>query len=250
MDIDRTKEIKYLLIRCKSLKESMLRTLSDTTLHPSGRYASFKAYVEEYDYLAKRVIEIVGVKNERILSFDVKNMKDWGDTLWPQQKSIIDRVLLYDDTLIALLEKEVGFVEDEFTTLESFIHNKLRTVVFEAPDKEISVQNALETLFVGRGWNKGIDYDRETGKIEFSGREYIPDFIVPSYGLCIEVKLLKDNRKSRVIEEINSDLTAYSKQYERILFVVYDMGFIRDEVEFKRDIENSKKGVRVVIVKH
>lgn len=45
------------------------------------------------------------------------------------------------------------------------------------------------------------------------------------------------------------DITAYSKNYENILFVVYDIGIIRDEIEFHRDIA-SNDGVYVVIVKH
>ena len=31
--------------------------------------------------------------------------------------------------------------------------------------------NAIEALLLGRGLNKGIDYDRESGKFEFSGKE-------------------------------------------------------------------------------
>ena len=42
---------------------------------------------------------------------------------------------------------------------------------------------------------------------------------------------------------------AYGKEYPFILFIVYDLGSIRDEVEFKRDLEASK-GVSVIIVKH
>jgi len=102
---------------------------------------------------------------------------------------------------------------------------------------------------LGRGLNKGIDYDRESGKFEFSGKEYIPDFIIPKLSLCIEVKLLRENRKSKVIEEISADITAYSKQYQRQLFIVYDLGCIQNEEEFKRDIENAGN-VKVIIVKH
>lgn len=137
------------------------------------------------------------------------------------------------------MENEVDFINDEYSNLENFLKTKLRTT-----------HNAIEMLFVGKCWNKGIDYDRESGKFEFSGKEYIPDFIVKKLGLCIEVKLLKENRKSKVIEEINADITAYSKEYKRQLFVVYDLGFIRDEIEFKRDIENSGDEIRVIIVKH
>ena len=174
-----------------------------------------------------------------------------GDTVWPQQKGVIDSIVVYIDILISLLENEVDFVDDEYSNLENFLKTKLRTVMFEPPSKEKEVQNAIEMLLVGKGWNKGIDYDRESGKFEFSGKEYIPDFIVKKLGLCIEVKLLKDNsRKSKMIEEINADITAYNKEYKRQLFVIYDLGVIRDEIEFKRDIENSGDDIRVVIVKH
>ena len=112
-----------------------------------------------------------------------------------------------------------------------------------------SLCTPLQALLLGRGLSKGTDYDRETGKFEFSGKEYIPDFIIPKLQLCIEVKLLRDGRKSKVIEEISADITAYAKQYERQLFVVYDLGVIQNADEFRRDIENSGN-VKVIIVKH
>jgi len=63
------------------------------------------------------------------------------------------------------------------------------------------------------------------------------------------VKLLRENRKSKIIEEISADITAYSKQYQRQLFVVYDLGCIQNEEEFKRDIENAGN-IKVIVVKH
>ena len=39
------------------------------------------------------------------------------------------------------------------------------------------------------------------------------------------MKLLRENRKSKVNEEISADITAYSKQYHRPLFIVYDLGY-------------------------
>ena len=97
---------------------------------------------------------------------------------------------------------------------------------------------------------KGIDYDRESGKFEFSGKEYIPDFILLKMNLCIEVKLLREGKKSRIIDEINADITAYSTKYERLMFVVFDLGDIRDEDEFRRDIENAGTDIKVIIVKY
>lgn len=250
MDIERTKQIKYLLLRCKSLKENIVRTLNDSFTNEAGRFSPFKVYAEEHSYLASEVCKVLNLTNERIPYYDTKKMKGWADTAWPQQKEVIDSLVVYTDTLIAFLEKEIDFIDDEYTNLENFIKTRLRSTIFTLPEKEKEIQNAIETLFVGKGWNKGIDYDRETGKFEFSGKEYIPDFIVPKLNLCIEVKLLKEGRKSKIIEEMNSDITAYDKEYKRQLFVVYDLGVIRDEIEFKRDIENSKEDIRLIIVKH
>ena len=56
-------------------------------------------------------------------------------------------------------------------------------------------------------------------------------------------------RVREVIDEINADIQAYSKRYRSLLFIVYDMGHIRDEVEFKQDLEDPGN-VSVIVVKH
>ena len=249
MDIEKTMQIKTLLKRCKSLKDSMIRTLSDSSTNVSGRYSSFKTYAQEHNYLTHEVCRVINLDKERIIYFDTGKWGGWADTVWPQQKEIIESLVLYTDTLITFLEREIGFIDDEYTNLENFIKNKLRSAVFHIPENEKDVQNAIEALFVGKGWNKGIDYDRETGIIEFSGKKYIPDFIIPRLNTSIEVKLLRDGRKSQIIEEINADITAYSKEYKRQIYVVYDLGVIRDEIEFRRDIENAGDGITVLVVK-
>ena len=156
MNIERAKHIKYLLLRCQSLKENMIRTLNDKSTIESGRYSSFKTYADEHRYLACEIRNFLGLNNERILYFNTEKMKSWADTLWPEQKSVIDSLVVYTDTLIALLEKEIDFIDDEYTNLENFIKNKLRNIIFTQPEKEKEVQNAIETLFVGKGWNKGL----------------------------------------------------------------------------------------------
>jgi len=60
------------------------------------------------------------------------------------------------------LEGAIGYAEDETHNLRDFIQANLRRVVFAVPDKEMEVQNAIETMIVGRGMAKGTDYDRET----------------------------------------------------------------------------------------
>ena len=51
------------------------------------------------------------------------------------------------------------------------------------------------------------------------------------------------------MKKLALDITAYQKMYPHQLFVVYDLGEIQNEVEFKRDIEMID-GVKVIVVKH
>lgn len=64
------------------------------------------------------------------------------------------------------------------------------------------------------------------------------------------MKLSKSGDKLRaIVDEINADIRAYGTLYERQLYVLYDLGTIRDEAEFRRDLETAP-GVSVVVVKH
>ena len=140
--------------------------------------------------------------------------------------------------------------EDRILSLINFFQTNLRKAIFLPPEREVDVQNVVEQLLIGRGLEKGIGYDRETGRVKVSIKEVVPDFTLAKFGLAIEVKLSKDRSRSKIlVDEINSDIMAYCKQYPSILFIVYDMGSIRDEVEFKHDLEASE-GVSVIIVKH
>lgn len=44
-------------------------------------------------------------------------------------------------------------------------------------------------------------------------------------------------------------IVAYSKGYRSVMFIVYDLGYVRDESEFRRDSE-APGNASVVIVKH
>jgi hypothetical protein len=68
--------------------------------------------------------------------------------------------------------------------------------------------------------------------------------------LSIEVKLIRKGRKSKIIEEINADVSAYSKKYSKQMYIIYDLGEIRDEIEFRRDIELLDDDIRVLVIKH
>ena len=246
--VDETREIKVLLSQLKAFCNTINEILNNVNVTESARYASYADIASTYNDFAERVKSVLKVSS-MIYTFNLDVIPDWGNTVWPTQKRILEQALISSRMLLASLEGSIDFVDDEFDNIENFLQSRLRTVIFCKPQKEVEVQNAIESLLLGRGLSKGGDYDREAGKFEFSGREYIPDFVIPKMSLCIEVKLLREGRKSKIIEEISADITAYKKEYQRQLFVVYDLGEIQNEVEFKRDIEMTE-GVKVIIVKH
>jgi len=247
--LDETREIKVLLNQIKALENSIQDIIHNVGAAEHTRYASYVDMARMYNDLASAAENFLNAPNSRLYFFNIANLGNYMDTLWGKQKKTLEQVLVSTKMLYASLEGDVDFVDDELDNLENFIKSRLRAVIFQEPQKEVEVQNAIESLLLGRGFNKGTDYDRETGKFEFSGKEYIPDFIIPKLKLCIEAKLLRKSRKSAIIEEISADITAYGKQYERQLYVVYDLGCIQNEDEFRRDIENTGE-VKVVIIKH
>ncbi|MGB5156590.1 hypothetical protein [Desulfobacterium sp. N47] len=108
----------------------------------------------------------------------------------------------------------------------------------------------MESLLIGHGLQKGIDYDRETGRVKVSSKEVIPDFIFYKLNLACEVKLIKDKvRIGSAIDEINADIKSYMTKYSGIIFIVYDLGFIRDENEFISSF-NKNEGIHCVVIKN
>lgn len=246
--LDEMREIKVLMSQIKAFCEIIHAILDDAHTVETGRYSCFKDMAAVYNDFAERAKSLLNVST-MFYTFNLCEIPSWGDSVWPTQKRILEQVMLYAKMLLSSLEKGVDFIDDEFDNIENFLQSRIRTVIFQKPEKEVEIQNAIESLLIGRGLAKGLDYDKESGKLEFSGKEYIPDFIIPKMSLCIEVKLLREGRKSRIIEEISADITAYKKVYARQIYVVYDLGVIQNELEFKRDIENVD-GVKVIIVKH
>lgn len=247
LTLEETRQIKVLLNQARSLANSMKTISLDESVPPLGRYSSFPQMALMYNDLAVQANRII--KTGGFYTFNTDIIPTWSNTVWPVGKAIFEQILLSVEMLCSTLAGHLDFIDDEFENLSNFISSRLRAAIFEKPEKEIEIQNAVETLLLGRGLSKGIDYDRESGKLEFSGREYIPDFVLPRMGLSIEVKLLKEGKRSKIIEEISADVTAYAKSYARQLFIVYDLGVIRDESEFRRDIENAGD-IKVLIIKH
>jgi len=249
--MEKKEQLKQLLSNTNALLGAMRNSTASVTGETAniGRFSSYKTFMRKYNELATQAAPLL--TNTAILDlFKVENIRGWADCTWMEMKQHFDNVYSNAALLKSLLEGAIGYAEDETHNLTDFLQANLRRGVFGTPEKESEVQNALEILLVGRGMSKGIDFDRETGRVKTSGKESVPDFIFPNLKLCLEVKLSKSADKVKaVIDEINADIRAYGKVYDRQLYVVYDVGTIRDEAEFKRDLEDAP-GVSVVVVKH
>ena len=120
-----------------------------------------------------------------------------------------------------------------------------RAAIFEDPKREKDVQNVLEILFRARD----IDYRREKITIPYSSKTFVPDFTFESLDLALEVKLCRvaGNEKA-IIDEVNADIPAFQTRYKSVIFLVYDLGHIRDVGLFKSGIE-SNADVYVQVIK-
>jgi len=213
------------------------------------KYGSYAVYARKYNQFVQAIAKLTRIEIVVDL-YDMDKLPSINATIAPQQKEIFEGIHANLSILKAFLESKLCVRTDRIRSLTDFFQSNLRRAVFAEPEKEIDVQNVIEQLLIGRGLVKGIDYDREVGRVKVSIKETIPDFILQKLGLAVEVKLAKTVTKSKeIVDEINADIRAYGKEYASMLFIVYDLGTIRDEVEFKQDLEVADH-VAVIVVKH
>jgi len=122
--------------------------------------------------------------------------------------------------------------------------NKLRKIIRDRPEKEKDVQDKYEDLLIANN----ILYAREFPHIKYSSKQYIPDFSFQKIELTVEIKLCKKDEKG-LIAQLNDDILAYQTAFRNILFIIYDLGQIRDEDVFKSTFE-AHKNVYIQIIKH
>lgn len=128
----------------------------------------------------------------------------------------------------------------------NLLEKKLRKVIREPPGREKDIQDGLEALLIGAD----LIYSREADTIEYSSKTYVPDFTLPRLDLALEVKFCsRDDREKELIAQINDDILAYQTKYGNLIFVVYDLGFIRDVERFAAAFEVNDN-VLVRVIKH
>jgi DNA-binding protein YbaB len=133
---------------------------------------------------------------------------------------------------------------NELVTIINLGEKKLRKLIRETPLKEKEVQDKFEDLLIA----SDIEYAKEFPHIQYSSKQYIPDFSFEKLNLAVEIKLCKTDEKS-LIAQLNDDILAYRTKFKIILFIIYDLGNIRDIDTFKHSFDNYDD-VIIQVVKH
>ena len=241
------KKLKEYLLYANALLDSMRESVNRSGDN-LWKFISFKTYMRKYNELVTNVARQTEV-DAMLDYYDLDKIPSEYDTAGVQQQTHFESVYSNLSILKSFLESKLDLKHDEIRNLRDFLQSNLRKAIFQQPERELEVQNAIEQLFIGRGLSKGVDYDRETGRVKVSIKESVPDFILAKLNLALEVKLVKDKTKAKaVVDEINSDIRTYSLKYSRQMYVVYDLGAIRDEDEFKSGLEN-KEDIIVIVIK-
>lgn len=235
------------LRQCYNMVEALHQAMDAS--RNAQRYSGFKQFARKFQQIASLVTSEIDLPKV-IDVWDAETLPRRSSTRIFQQQEYFEGTYVNLVILKAYLETQTGIVDDEIQVLRDFFKSRLRSAIFEIPESEKEVQDVIERLLIGRGMQKAEDYDREVGRVRHSSKEVIPDFAILKLSCALEVKLIKQtSRIGNVVDEISADILSYSKEYKRILFIIYDLGQIRNEVEFRRDLENNSY-VTVVIVKH
>ena len=158
--------------------------------HGLWKHAGFKQFARKYNDLVTLISKEMSLPPVLDL-YDLEAIRGNADTLPFQRKEIFDSVYANLSLLKGIFENELGVIQDQTEAIRDFFQARLRSAVLHQPQKELDVQDAVETLLIGRGLQKGVDYDREVGRVKISAKEVIPDFILPRLSLAVEVKLIK-----------------------------------------------------------
>jgi hypothetical protein len=235
-------EVKVLSALAKTAALGAKRALE------TGGEVSYPIYAHEYNRLAVQTVRQFG--RDPLAPLDVIRLGDavnLNNTLIPQWRMWLETASLQLNKLVVYLESKLEQqdkqINESLERLMVHINGNLRPSFHEDPQNEIQVQDALETIL--RAGN--FDFLREKVSIPYSAKVYKPDFTSESLDLALEVKFCNHSQKMKdIIGEMNDDIVAYQTKFTNAMFVVYDMGIIRDVKAFTASFEIPNVYVLVV----
>lgn len=94
------------------------------------------------------------------------------------------------------------------------------------------------------------DTNRERRGPRLADKEFAIDFSLFEDKVGVEVKLVdKKEKLGPTIDQINADIPAYTKEFKRIVFVVYDSyNSIADKTRFISDLKRNSKEIEVLVL--
>ncbi|HAJ57555.1 MAG TPA: hypothetical protein DCL35_07290 [Candidatus Omnitrophica bacterium] len=158
----------------------------------------------------------------------------------------VDRCIGFYNHLVETKKTIVDFKVTPIVDIINLIKRNLRKAFKTEPKNESEVQDCVELILNVAN----VNHSKEKESFEYSSKSYIPDFVIKDLETVIEIKLCnsKDDESS-IIGEINDDILAYRTRYKILIFIVYDVGIIRDEDKFKNYLKDAS-GVYIEVVKH
>ena len=210
------------------------------------RFIGYPAYVSEYNKLIPHATDLFGEEARSLFApIDLGSYTDPWHAAPVLQKYYLDLVSARLSALAAYLQSKTSSTDQAVQSLVDLIELNLRSAIFSKPERETEVQNALEVIFRARG----LEFRREKVVVEYSSKNFVPDFTLDTLDTALDVKLCGTARREKeIVDEINADIPAYQTKYRRALFVVFDLGFIRDVARFRSGIEGNPD-VRVLVIK-
>lgn len=122
----------------------------------------------------------------------------------------------------------------------------LRRLMRNRPTREKIIQERIEDILTI--WR--YEFQREVW-IRYAGIDYRADFMIPNLYTIIEVKLCRKKKDLRsIVRAMNGDKLAYLSQCQRVIFIVYDFGHIRDRSSFEGQVEAGDNRIVCRVVPH
>ena len=210
------------------------------------QFGGYPAYVNAYNRLLPHVWQLYGDEAKQLFrELELGKQLNPAGAIGAMWKTYLEMAGERLDALAAYLETKVPATDRQVESLIDLLALRLRASLFRKPESERDVQDAVEVLLSARD----VDHQREVVAIEYSSKKFIPDFTLESHDLALEVKFCASPERERgIVDEINADIPAYRTRYSRALFLVFDIGAIRDVAGFKKDIE-SNPDIHVVVLK-
>lgn len=129
--LDETHEIKLLISQVKAFCKIIHDILKDTHTPETGRYACFRDMAGIYNDFTERAKNLFKVQT-MFYTFNINDIPSWGDSVWPTQKRILEQVLVFAEILLASLEENIDFADDEFENIKNFLNKYTSSSVSEA----------------------------------------------------------------------------------------------------------------------